>query len=124
MSTMIYDDAAWFEATEIPAIAGHDTNPESPEIHALTTAAEQLHEARYWSTVQPGVCGAYLTALATVAQELAWHLDQVQALLPAGVQAYRAATGTAATGLAGAQPPTATLLLTAAMQEVINEGQE
>jgi len=84
----------------------------------------QLREARYWSAVQPGARGAYLTALAQVTQELAWHLDQVQALLPAGVQAYRAATGTAATGLAGAQPPTAMLLLTAAMQEVINEGTE
>ena len=120
MSTMIYDDAAWFEATEIPPIAGHETNPAAPEIHALATAAEQLHEARYWSTVQPGARGAYLTALAQVTQELAWHLGQVGALLPAGVQAYPGATGTAATGLAGAQPPTATLLLTAAMQELID----
>lgn len=121
MSTMIYDDAAWFAGTEAPAIAGHETNPEAPEIHALATAAAQLHEARYWSTVQPGARGAYLTALAEVAKELAWHLDQVQALLPAGVQAYRGAPGTAATGLAGAQAPTATLLLTAAMQELIDE---
>lgn len=88
-----------------------------PQIKAFTDAAATMKAERYWSYNTVEERKDFLYALGDVLREVCYHLDTLQVLPAAAMQAYRDA---AEIKLPAAIPTSAELILTTALQSYID----